>query len=200
MTMLKEIFINDFPFVIIHYPEALYKIAMNFNLIPERVCSWVYNSNTRRQHRDVAFFKIKPDFAKVSQPYKNLNDKRIKKRIEEGKTCSLYDWWNINQIKNISKEKTEHPCQMPVEVMKNIIGVLPADSLIIDPFMGRIKTMTITEMREKRANLWKGIGPRSWSSVPAAAAIPARRICAPPATPMSLGRHRQRPVSFRPSE
>ena len=136
LDMLKSVFLHDVPFVIIHYPEALYKIAHSFGVLPERVCSWVYNSNTKRQHRDVAYFGVKPDFKRVAQPYKNLNDKRIVKRMEEGKTCSLYDWWNINQVKNISKEKTAHPCQMPLEVMKNIVGVLPEGSLIIDPFMG----------------------------------------------------------------
>lgn len=48
----------------------------------------------------------------------------------------LYDWWEINQIKNVSKEKTEHPCQMPLEVMMNIIGILPEGYTILDPFMG----------------------------------------------------------------
>ena len=87
--------------------------------------------------QDIAFFKIKPDFKKVRQPYKNLNDKRIQKRIAEGKTgAKLYDWWNINQVKNVSKEKTEHPCQMPLEVMKKIIGILPDNYIILDPFMG----------------------------------------------------------------
>lgn len=50
--------------------------------------------------------------------------------------AKLYDWWNINQVKNVSKEKTEHPCQMPLKVMENIIGILPYDAIIIDPFMG----------------------------------------------------------------
>ena len=35
-----------------------------------------------------------------------------------------------------SKEKTEHPAQMPLEVMENIIGILPEGYTIIDPFMG----------------------------------------------------------------
>lgn len=48
----------------------------------------------------------------------------------------LYDWWNVNQVKNVSKAKTKHPCQMPLEIMKNIIGILPQGSVIIDPFMG----------------------------------------------------------------
>lgn len=72
------------PAVIVHYPEALYRIAMELGEAPERVASWVYNSNTARQHRDIAFFGIKPDFSKVRQPYKNPNDKRIKERIARG--------------------------------------------------------------------------------------------------------------------
>ena len=123
--------------VIIHYPETLYKIAFQMKMFPERVVSWVYNSNTAKQHRDIAFFGVKPDFKKVRQPYKNLNDKRIKQRIARGCTGGrLYDWWNINQVKNVNKDKTKHPCQMPLEVMKNIIGILPEDCVIIDPFMG----------------------------------------------------------------
>ena len=134
--MLGEI-LKDFKSVVIHYPESLYKIAFLIGKFPEKVVSWVYNSNTAKQHRDIAFFDVKPDFKKVRQPYKNLNDKRIQKRIAEGKTgAKLYDWWNINQVKNVSKEKTEHPCQMPLEVMKNIIGILPQEYIILDPFMG----------------------------------------------------------------
>lgn len=125
------------PSVIIHYPETLYKIAFQIHKFPERVVSWVYNSNTAKQHRDIAFFDIKPDFSKVRQPYKNLKDKRIQERIKRGcKGAKLYDWWNINQVKNISKEKTAHPCQMPLEVMKNIVGILPDNIIILDPFMG----------------------------------------------------------------
>lgn len=123
--------------VIIHYPENLHKLSIKLKNAPEKVISWVYNSNTGKQHRDIAFFNIKPDMSKVRQPYKNPNDKIIKERIARGCTgAKLYDWWNINQVKNVSKEKTEHPCQMPLEVMKKIIGILPEDYIICDPFMG----------------------------------------------------------------
>ena len=133
---LSDIF-SPYPSVIIHYPESLYKLAFQMGKFPERVVSWVYNSNTAKQHRDIAFFGVKPDFNKVRQPYKNPNDKRIKARIEAGKTgAKLYDWWNINQVKNVSKKDSTHPCQMPLEVMKNIIGILPENYTILDPFMG----------------------------------------------------------------
>lgn len=135
-SWLAAIF-SQAPAVVIHYPEKLYRLSQELNCVPEKVVSWVYNSHNPKQHRDVAFFKIKPDFRKVLQPYKNPNDKRIKARIERGILGGrLYDWWNINQVKNVNKDKTSHPCQMPLEVMTNIIGILPEDALIIDPFCG----------------------------------------------------------------
>ena len=136
---LKELLtMYNYPFVLIHYPESLYKISAITRKTPERVVSWVYNSNTAKQHRDIAFFGVKPDFNLVKQPYKNINDKRIKARIARGiKGGRLYDWWNINQVKNVSKKKLTHPCVMPIKVMENIIGILPNKNVIIfDPFMG----------------------------------------------------------------
>ena len=56
---------------------------------------------TAKQHRGIGFWNVHPDFRKVGQPYKNPNDKRIAKRIAEGKKARLYDWWNINQVKNV---------------------------------------------------------------------------------------------------
>lgn len=76
--------INGRPCVIINYPEMLYKIAMTLGKSPSRVVSWVYNSNTPRQHRDIAFFGVQPIMRQVVQPYKNLNDKRIKERMSRG--------------------------------------------------------------------------------------------------------------------
>ena len=149
---MLDFFFHDLPSVVIHYPEQLYKLAFQIGKFPTKVISWVYNSNTSKQHRDIAFFDIKPNMGGVRQPYKNPNDKRIKERISKGCVgAKLYDWWNINQVKNVSKEKTQHPCQMPLEVMKNIIGILPNDALIIDPFMGSGTTgVAVLEMNKKQ--------------------------------------------------
>ena len=133
--MLKQLFSP--PSVVIHYPEDLYQLAIDLGTPPTRVVSWVYNCNNRRQHRDIAFFGVTPDFTQVRQPYKNPNDKRVQQQIAKGsKGSALYDWWNINIVKGNSKEKTTHPCQMPLQVMKRIIGILPKEYTIIDPFMG----------------------------------------------------------------
>lgn len=53
----------------------------------------------------------------------------------------MYDWIEMNQIKNVSKEKTSHPCQMPLELMRKIIKLLPKDSTVIDPFCGSGTTL-----------------------------------------------------------
>lgn len=119
---MLDFYFHDLPSVVIHYPENLYKLAFQIGKFPKKVISWVYNSNTGKQRRDIAFFDIKPN-----------------------------DWWNINQVKNVSKEKTEHPCQMPLEVMKRIIGILPDECLIIDPFMGSGTTgVAVLEMNKKQ--------------------------------------------------
>ena len=149
--VLESIFGED-KCVLIHYPEQLYKFSFQIGKFPEKVISWVYNSNTAKQHRDIAFFGIKPDMKKVRQPYKNMKDKRIVERIKNGsKGGRLYDWWNINQVKNVSKEKTNHPCQMPLEIMKRVIGILPDDAIIIDPFMGSGTTgLAVIEMNKEQ--------------------------------------------------
>lgn len=137
------------PCVIIHYPEE------TINILPkafegikcEQVATWVYNSNTGKQSRLISWWGCKPDFKKVRQPYKNLNDKRIQKRISEGKTgAKIYDWWEINQVKNVSKEKTEHPCQIPESLIERIIKItaLPGD-LIIDVFAGSGTTLKVAK-------------------------------------------------------
>ena len=128
------------PSVVIHYPEPMYRIAYALGKFPSKLVSWVYPSNTPRQHRSVAWFDCKPDFKRDGQDYKNPNDPRIAKRIAEGKRARLYDWWEINQVKNVSAEKTEHPCQIPVKLMERIIRITPAEQ-IIDPFAGSGTTL-----------------------------------------------------------
>ena len=127
------------PCVIIHYPEETINILPKAIKVKcEQVVCWVYNSNTGKQSRLISWWGCKPDFRKVRQPYKNLKDKRIQKRISEGKTgAKLYDWWEINQVKNVSKEKTKHPCQIPEELIKLIILTTAKDNQkIIDVFGG----------------------------------------------------------------
>lgn len=135
------------PCVVIHYPEETINILPKLLGNVEQVVCWVYNSNTGKQSRLISWFGCKPDFNLVRQEYKNLNDKRIKERIKNGSIgAKLYDWWEVNQVKNTSKEKVNHPCQIPEEIIKNIIlTTVPKDWLIIDPFAGSGTTLKVSK-------------------------------------------------------
>jgi site-specific DNA-methyltransferase (adenine-specific) len=124
------------PCVFVHYPESIVELSMHMGKVPDRIISWVYPSNTARQHRDIAFYGVKPDFRKVRVPYRNPNDKRIKEIVKKTGGARMYDWIEINQVKNTSKEKTQHPCQMPLELMKKIVKLLPEGITVVDPFSG----------------------------------------------------------------
>lgn len=138
LAMLKAVCPK--PCVIIHYPEAICRLAMAFGEEPTKVVAWVYPSNTARQWRAIAWWGIEPDFTKESQEYKNPTDRRIQKLIMDGKRARLYDWWEINQVKNVSDDKEDHPCQIPLAVMRRIIKIT-APSLVIDPFCGTGTTL-----------------------------------------------------------
>lgn len=86
---------------------------------------WVYNTNvghSKRRfttaHRSILhatksknnrFYK-----EQVAQPYQNPDDVRIKDRIKKGHVGRMpYSWINLNLVKNVSRQKTNHPCQIP---------------------------------------------------------------------------------------
>jgi DNA modification methylase len=136
------------PCVIIHYPEETINILpLALKVKCEQIVCWVYNSNTGKQSRLISWWNCKPDFRKIRQEYKNLNDARIKKRLAEGHIgAKLYDWWEINQVKNVSKEKTGHPCQIPELVIERIIlTTATPNQLIIDPFAGSGTTSKVAQ-------------------------------------------------------
>jgi DNA modification methylase len=139
------------PSIVIHYPEDMFGISSALNELPEKCAAWIYNANTPRQWRMVAWFGCNPDFSLVKQPYKNPSDKRILALIEKGSSGSnLYDWWNVEQVKNVDAEKTAHPCQIPEEVMHKALAVTPY-LLTVDPFMGSGTTLQAAKDLGRRA-------------------------------------------------
>ena len=127
------------PCVLVHYPEESMRYFVPALGVPDKVIGWCYNSNLPRQFRLINFFGVKPDLSRVRQPYKNPDDVRVAALMESGKTgTDLYDWFDdIQQVKNVSEEKTAHPCPVPVAIMERIITLCakPGD-IIYDPFMG----------------------------------------------------------------
>ena len=129
------------PTIVIHYPEAIVNSVCEGIGKVKKMVSWCYSNNgSSRAHRAIAFFNCEPDFTKVKQPYKNPNDKRIKKLIEKGSEgARLYDWFNdIQMIKNVSKEKCANfTNQIPIELLIRIILLTTEEGdTILDPFFG----------------------------------------------------------------
>jgi len=132
--------LNSYKTVMVHYAEEFCGDVGEAMGRPSRCVSWCYSSNLPKQSRMIAWFRCKPDFNKVKQPYKNPNDKRIKALIAGGSEGSrLYDWWSdIQLVKNVSKDKCKSfTNQMPVELLERIIKLTtnPGDT-ILDPFFG----------------------------------------------------------------
>lgn len=130
---------NGCPAAVIHYPEEMMKYVVPAMGIPDEVLAWCYPSNIGRRFRLVNIYGKKPKFERVIQPYRNLEDKRIQGQIAKGsKGTPMYDWFSdINIVKNVSKEKTEHPCPVPVALMSRLITILTEEGdIVVDPFMG----------------------------------------------------------------
>ena len=130
-------YFKGFKLIVIHYIEDIIKYIVPTMGVPNKVVQWVYNSNMGKQHRSIAFFNCNPDFNKVKQKPKNPEDIRVNTEVK------LYDWWNINLVKNVSKEKENYSNQIPEKVLGNIIKTTANDEIIFDPFMGSGSTLAV---------------------------------------------------------
>ena len=150
---------------IIHYTEALAKI---FNELIEigwefrQFIPWVYSSNTGHSgnkwstsHREILWLtKGKPHFYSrgVMQRFKNPTAESVKKKIAEGITgVALYDWWVIQQVKNVNKEYSGYKNQIPRELLRRIIlcASKPGD-WVADPFSGTYSTVKTALENDRR--------------------------------------------------
>lgn len=110
---------------------------------------WVYNSNIGQSpnklttaHRSILHGRINKEsrFYKdqIAVPYQNPNDRRIQQRMAEGSLGRMpYSWLYYDLVKNVSKEKTFHACQIPQKLSEMFIlsCTKPGDTVCI-PFGG----------------------------------------------------------------
>ena len=107
--------------------------------------SWVYNTNIGHSpkrfttaHRSILHCRKTENnkFYKenVAVPYQNPTDKRIKQNISNGSTGRMpYDWFYFDLVKNVSREKTFHACQIPQELAEMLIkaSTMPGDVVLV---------------------------------------------------------------------
>jgi len=149
-------------FFLIHYPEAIASMWQYFTETKWKFhqwLTWVYPSNVghsktkwTRASRAIIWFQ-KPGMKKATfypdrivRPYQNPWDRRVNEHIKNGKGgCHLYDWWEFNLCKNVSKEKIIKPPysnQIPEALIKRIIiSTSNKGDLIADPFAGTYSTI-----------------------------------------------------------
>jgi len=106
---------------------------------------WLYNTNVGHTpkrfttaHRSILHCRKTNNshFYKdnVAVPYQNPTDRRIRMNIANGSKGRMpYDWLYFNLVKNVSKEKTLHACQIPQQLSEVLIKscTLPNDIVLI---------------------------------------------------------------------
>ena len=143
IEMLREL--QKFSRVVLcHYPVETMKYIVPALGVPDHVGAWCYSANIPNRFRLISYYGCKPDYSRVKQPYKNPTDKRVAQLIANGSEgTNLYEWWDdIQLVKNVSEEKTAHPCPVPEALQRRII-TLVADKgdVIFDPFGGSLTTL-----------------------------------------------------------
>lgn len=107
--------------------------------------SWVYNTNVGHSakrfttaHRSILHVRKSKNskFYKdnVALPYKNPNDRRILKNLANGSKGRMpYSWFEFNLVKNVSKEKTVHSCQIPQKLTEMLVKscTKPNDTILV---------------------------------------------------------------------
>jgi DNA modification methylase len=106
---------------------------------------WIYNSNVGHSpkhfttaHRNVLHCRKTKNsrFYKnhVAMPYKNPTDKRIIENMARGSKGRMpYSWFYFDLVKNVSKEKTFHACQIPQGLSQMLIesSTEPKDVVLV---------------------------------------------------------------------
>lgn len=144
MRVLK----NDGNLFMMNYPQQnahlrVKYLDLYFPHINEYV--WVYNTNVGHTpkrfttaHRSILHVRKSANnkFLKdaVALPYKNPTDRRIRQNLANGSKGRMpYSWFEFNLVKNVSKEKTYHACQIPQKLTEMLIKscTMPNDVVLI---------------------------------------------------------------------
>jgi DNA modification methylase len=142
---------KDGSLYLFNYPENNAKLLpfLEEKMIVRRWLTWHYPinighspKNYTRSQRSILFCTKSNDYTfnkkDIAIPYRNPTDKRIKERLKNGSNGKVpYDTFLFNIVKNVSKDKTEHPCQIPISLLEIFIKASSnKGDWILDPFAG----------------------------------------------------------------
>ena len=132
LRVLKE----DGNIFFINYPKQNAHLRVKFL---DEVCFevheyvWIYNTNVGHSpkrfttaHRTILHCRKTKNNKwfknQVAEPFQNPNDKRIQERIKQGHKGRMpYSWMYYDLVKNVSKEKTFHSCQIPIKLFEKLL-------------------------------------------------------------------------------
>ena len=150
---------------VMHYPEicAQWIEPLSALLQFQRWITWHYptnvgqsSNNWTRSHRAILFFTKGDTPAYFDgladfQAYRNPTDKRIMENLKERPGVIPYDVWNYNLVKNVSKEKTSWPNQLPMALVERIVKTsCPPEGIVCDPFMGSGTTAIVAVKNNRK--------------------------------------------------
>jgi DNA modification methylase len=125
--------------------------------------SWIFNSNIGHSpkrfttaHRSILHGRKTANnkFYKdnVAVPYQNPTDRRIRQNIANGSKGRMpYDWFYFDLVKNVSKQKTFHACQIPQELSEMLMKscTMPGDIVLV-LFAGSGSEVEVAKRIERR--------------------------------------------------
>jgi len=124
---------------------------------------WVYNTNVGHTskrfttaHRSVLHCRKTKNnkFYKdnVAVAYQNPTDRRILRNLANGSKGRMpYDWFYFNLVKNVSKEKTLHACQIPQKLSELLIkSCTTADDIVLILFGGSGSEIEVCKILNRR--------------------------------------------------
>ncbi|HPN36832.1 MAG TPA: site-specific DNA-methyltransferase [Melioribacteraceae bacterium] len=138
---------------------------------------WVYNTNVGHSpkkfttaHRSILHATKSKDnkFYKenVAEPYLNPTDKRIVKNIENGSKGRMpYSWLYYNLVKNVSKDKTFHACQIPLQLFEKLILASTKENDTVFVLFGGSGSEIVDCVRMKRNYISCEIHPKYFEMI-----------------------------------
>ena len=127
----------------INYPKQNAHLRVKYlddNTYDVQDYAWTYNTNVGHSpkrfttaHRSILHCRKTKNnnFYKdqVAVPYKNPTDKRILNNLANGSKGRMpYSWFYFDLVKNVSKDKTFHACQIPLPLVEMLIRSCTQDN------------------------------------------------------------------------